>query len=137
MTTQDNIQTVQKAYADFGRGDIASILDALDESIEWITPGEGAVATAGKRRGKAEVAEFFRIVAESWDFDSFEPLEFLAQGDTVVVIGRYSMVALAANRNVASDWVMVWRLRDGKVTHFQEYTDTLTLSCALAAETAA
>ena len=41
------------------------------------------------------------------------------------------------NRSAACDWCMIWKIRDGKVTHFQEYTDTAILLSALTAAAAA
>ena len=35
-----NIDTVRSLYSAFGRGDLAGILERLDETIVWITPGE-------------------------------------------------------------------------------------------------
>jgi hypothetical protein len=137
MFPQENVEIVTKAYADFCRGDIAAVMEALDDSIEWNTPGDGSVVTSGLRHGKAEVQEFFRSVGEAWLFESFEPREYVAQGDLVIAMGHYDMRSQATRRRVSSDWVMVWRFRDGKATHFQEYTDTLTLSSAMVAEVAA
>ena len=94
MTTQANVAFVQKAYADFLAGDISSILAALTDDIEWITPGKG-VATEGVRHGKAEVAKFFEAVAATWKFTAFQPREYIASDDTVAVIGSYTAIARA------------------------------------------
>jgi hypothetical protein len=132
MTPQENIRAAQKAYDDFKRGDIAAVLEAVDDSIQWTNPGDSSIATAGTRRGKAEVAEFFKIVADTWIFNTFEPREFVAQGDRVVAIGHYDATGRHTGGKVSADWVMVWRFRNGKAIEFQEYTDTLMLSRALA-----
>jgi hypothetical protein len=60
MSTEANIEivNVKKAYADFGRGDIASILAVLADDALWITPSEG-IPTEGTRHGKAEVTLAF------------------------------------------------------------------------------
>jgi hypothetical protein len=68
----DNIAIVKKAYDDFTRGDISAILEAVDDSVEWITP-EIDLPTGGVRRGKAGVAEFFQAVGETWEFQALEP----------------------------------------------------------------
>jgi ketosteroid isomerase-like protein len=131
-----NTQIVQKAYADFGRGDVPAIIGALAENVEWITPGQG-VPTSGTRHGKAAVTEFFKTVAEAWDFKEFNPREFVESGDTVVAIGDYTAVARSTGRTVRSGWVMVWRVRGGKVEAFREYTDTQALVAAATAVAAA
>jgi len=134
--SQANIEVVKKAYADFGRGDINAILAACAPDVEWTTPGEG-VPTAGTRRGPAEVAQFFSAVAGIWDFTSFEPREYIASGDTVVAIGSYACVARPTGKPVGSEWVMVWKFRDGKAVYFREYTDTQAMMKGLTASASA
>ena len=136
MSTEANIQIAKKAYADFGRGDIAAILAVLDDNVEWTTPGEG-VPTAGTRRGKAEVARFFETVAATWNFQAFEPRDYIASGDQVVVCGSYTATARSTGRQITSEWVMVWKLSDGKVTNFREHTDTAALAGAVSGRAAA
>ena len=133
MTAEQNIATVQKIYADFGRGDIPALLAALDENVEWIMPGN--LPESGTFRGRAGVATFFGHVARLWEFLSFEPREFIASGDTVVAIGHYAVRSAATRRETECDWVMVWKVREGKIARFQEYTDTHALAAIL--ETAA
>ncbi|HUS08100.1 MAG TPA: nuclear transport factor 2 family protein [Bryobacteraceae bacterium] len=136
MSPEENIQVVQKAYADFGRGDIPAILAALDENVEWTTPGGPAVPTSGIRRGKAAVGEFFRAVDETWSFDSFEPRQFLASGDRVLATGHYVARSRKTGGTAACDWAMVWTLRGGKATSFREYTDTAAMVGALSGQSA-
>jgi ketosteroid isomerase-like protein len=44
------------------------------------------------------------------------------------VIGNYAARITRNNRSVASEWVMVWRMRDGKAVEFREYNDTLAIA---------
>ena len=131
MSTEQNIQTIQRAYAAFSRGDISVTLEILSDDILWITPGNSPAA--GERRGKQEVAGFFQTIDEMWEFLAFEPREFIASGDRVVALGRYDARSRQTGRPAASHWAMVFTFRDGKVIHFQEYTDTSTLEAALVA----
>jgi ketosteroid isomerase-like protein len=128
--SQANIDIAKSCYAAFGRGDIATILAAMADDIEWTTPGDG-IPTSGTRKGPAEVARFFEIVADTWNFTAFEPREYVASGDTVVAIGSYAAVALPTGRTAGSEWTMVWKFRDGKVAYFREYTDTEAMASAV------
>jgi ketosteroid isomerase-like protein len=60
---QQNVDLVKQAYAAFGRGDLPGLLALLGDDIVWTTPGPADVPTAGERRGKAAVAEFFQAIA--------------------------------------------------------------------------
>ena len=41
--------------------------------------------------------------------------------------GYHNFTARKTGRRVGSDWVMMWKFKDGRVTHFQEFTDTAAL----------
>jgi ketosteroid isomerase-like protein len=124
MSTQQNVQIVKDGYAAFGRGDIQGLLALFAEDIEWISPGEG-LPLAGTYRGRAAVGNFFGKLAETLEFSAFEPREFLAEGDRVLVVGWESGKVKATNRPFEGQWVMAFTLRNGKVTNFREYSDTL------------
>jgi hypothetical protein len=127
-----NVQTVQEAYAAFGRGDVPGILALLDDGIEWhgVKGAEGAAPHAGQRRGKDAVREFFTLVAQTTDFHRFEPREFIDGGDQVAVIGYYEATVKSTGRRVACDWVMVYSFAGGKVTRFREFTDSAQVVAA-------
>ena len=48
----------------------------------------------------------------------------LQDGDTVVAQGRYRGAFRGTGRTLHAQFVHVWTLRAGRVTHFQQYTDT-------------
>lgn len=136
MSSNENIQIVEKAYADFQRGDVSAVLAVLDENVEWVTP-DIDLPTGGTWKGKSGVAEFFQKVGETWDFQSFEPKEYIASGDLVAVRGAYTAIARSTGRTVWCDWCMTWSVREGKVSRFQEYTDTAALRDAVTVRAAA
>jgi ketosteroid isomerase-like protein len=134
MGEAQNVTVVQNAYAAFGRGDIATLLSYMSDDIQW-RPVIGTakhVPFSGERKGKAAVGEFFKQVAESEDFQQFEPREFVAQGDTVVALGHYRGAVKRTGRTFDSDFVMVFTLRDGKVVAFREFTDSAAINAAFA-----
>ncbi|MGA3024926.1 MAG: nuclear transport factor 2 family protein [Bryobacteraceae bacterium] len=135
MSVEDNVRLIQKAYADYSRGDMAALFDAFADDILWITPGNTELA--GERQGKEEVAGFFRTLGEQWDFLAFEPREYIASGDRLVVLGRYDVRSRQTGRTAASHWAMVWTIQNGKATRFQEYTDTSTLEASAGTAAAA
>jgi uncharacterized protein len=134
MHEAENTKVVQDAYAAFGRADIPSLLSLMTDDVEW-RPVIGTaqhVPFSGERTGKAQVAEFFRLVAESEEFQQFEPREFVAQGNTVVAIGHYRALTRGTGKSFESDFVMVFGLRDGKIARFREFTDSAAINVAFA-----
>jgi ketosteroid isomerase-like protein len=69
-------------------------------------------------------------MAEVQDVVEFEPEEFIAQGDKVVVLGRFTMRIKATGRDSSSAWAHVWTLQGKMVSSVREYVDTLAVSRA-------
>ncbi len=132
MNESANIATVQRLYADFGRGDIPALLAALDPEVDWINAGPSIIAYAGTRHDLAQVREFFATLAASIEVRTFEPREFIAQGDRVVTLGRWTGQVKATGREYASDWAMTWTVVNDRVTAFQSYEDTAAIAAAFA-----
>jgi ketosteroid isomerase-like protein len=124
MSETENTQLVKDAYAAFKRGDIAAILQMVGDDIEWqgVIGTEGVLPQAGLRHGRAAVGEFFQQVNDTTDFTAFEPAEFIAQGDQVAVVGSYKARLKPSGGLIASGWVMVFTIRNGKFVRFREFT---------------
>jgi len=55
----------------------------------------------------------------------------------VAVMGSYTAIARVTGNSVSSEWTMVWKIRDGKLAWFREFTDTQALAEALLARASA
>ena len=135
MSEQENIKVVQDAYAAFGRSDVPGMLNLMTEEIDWHMFGPPELPTGGPRKGKPEVSRFFKEVGETWNFEKFEPRQFIAQGDMVVALGFYSGTAKSNGRKFGSEFAHVFTVRNGKAVKFREYTDTANLVGALSGST--
>jgi ketosteroid isomerase-like protein len=129
----DNIEFIKGMYAAFAQGDVATVLGAMDEKIEW-NEAEGNPYNLGHPFiGPSQVVEgvFARVMN---DIEGFEihPERFIGQESTVVMLGRYRGVkAHATGKPLDAQAVHVWDIRDGKVVGFQQYVDTLQMSTIL------
>ena len=131
MTAAANTQLAQDAYAAFGRGDMPALAEIMADDIEWVNPGDPSDdALAGTYRGKDDVLGWFGKLAETLDFQTFEPREFIAQGDKVVSLVYAEATARSTGRSFVQDEAHVWTFRDGKLAHFQIYLDTATAAAA-------
>jgi ketosteroid isomerase-like protein len=128
MSERENVKLVQDAYAAFGRGDIPAIIESLADDVDWQFKGPASVPWAGHWRKRQDVPEFFKRIAEAVDVESFEPGEYVAQGDSVVALGRFAGKAKPTGRRFEIEWAMAWTVRGGKVTRYRQYTDTATIA---------
>jgi ketosteroid isomerase-like protein len=108
------------------------LLQLLDEQIEWVTPGPPGLATSGKRTGRQAVGEFFGVLNEVFEVQRFQPKEFMAQGDRVIVLGDETSSVRATGKVLDMDWVHVFTVRGGTIVAFQEFFDTAAVVAALA-----
>lgn len=132
MNEQNNIALIQQAFACFGQGDVPGILNTLADNVRWhVAPVENVPYT-GTRTGHAGAAEFFSLMAQVEDVLQFEPRDFIAQGDTVVVRGQYAARVKATGREVSSYFIHFFTVQNGKITSFEEYTDTEAFARAFA-----
>lgn len=126
----EQAKLVQQAYQSFKAGDFQSLLNSLAEDVQWQLPEMENVSFAGTWHGREQVAQFLSTIVQAQDVVEFEPEEFIAQGDKVVVLGRFSWRVKSTGRVSASAWAHVWTVKGGKVAHYQEYVDTAAVSRA-------
>jgi len=125
MSEQENTQTAKDAYAAFGRGDIPAVLEVMTDDIEWVFPGSpDVVPLAGTHTGKQAVGAWFGTLDANVEFQAFEPREFIAQGDKLVVLLHIENTVRSTGGKLAVDEAHLWTFRDGKVAGFRVYTDT-------------
>lgn len=121
--TTNSLALIQNLYAAFGRGDIATVLEHVSDDCRWVAPGEG-LPNAGVFAGKAGAAEFFQRLAASEEITRFEPREFFVNGDAVVALGYEECRSKLTGRTARTNFAMLFRVREGKVTHFEGFYDT-------------
>lgn len=128
-----NVQIVKSHYAAADQGDLDGMLASFADDIRW-TEAAGS-PYAGTYVGPEEVAKhvFGRIQLEWNDFVVVIE-EVIDGGDTVVGIGTYSGTFKVTGRSFAARVAHVWRLLDGRVVAFEQFTDTELLSRALPPE---
>lgn len=124
--TAGNEQLIRSLYDAFARGDGAALLGALDPNVHWMEAENIFLADRNPYIGPQAVAEgVFGRIAQAWTGFTVTPQDFVTEGDTVVVLGRYGGTFTATGKVLDAQFVHVWTVRDGKITRFQQYADTL------------
>ena len=119
----DNASIMKELYASFAKGDIPAVLAGFDPNIEWIEP-EG-LPYAGTFNGPDAVLNgVFMTLGTDWDEFTVAPDEIVASGDRVFALGQLSGTYKKTGKSFRGGFVHAWRMKDGKPTHFRQYTDT-------------
>lgn len=135
MDEQRNLDVVRRAYEAFGKGDLPTLLSLLDDQVEWRAPGPPELPTSGVRRGPQEVAQFFAAIVQTFDTLRFEPKNFVADGDRVVVLGSETTRIKATGKVLDMSWAHAFVVRNGKIVDFEDYFDTAAAVAELRAAT--
>ena|SRR5438132_7347260 len=122
--SQNNVQLVQQAYGNFRTGNIGALIDQMHDSVVWDVPVIANSNVGGRRLGRTGTLEFFQTLGNDQEPVSFEPKEFFENGDKVVALGSYEWIVRKTGKRWVSEFVHVFTVQNGKVTHFREHTDT-------------
>ena len=130
-----NVEHIGELYNAFARGDLPTVLGAMDPNIEWREAEGNPYEPSGNAwvGPDAIVENLFMKLATEWDGFTVNPKEFHDAGDTVVVEARYTGTHKATGKNLDAQVCHVFRLRDGKVTSFQQFVDTAQLQDVMGA----
>jgi ketosteroid isomerase-like protein len=130
MSEQENVAVVRHTYENFKGGNIGGILDSLTEDVDWRLPQMEGIGFSGARRGRDSVGGFFSNLAEAQETVSFDPSEFVAQGEKVVALGTYRWRVKKNGREYGGDFAHVFTVRDGQIAGFHEYMDSAAAAAA-------
>jgi uncharacterized protein len=120
----NNLEATQEIFVRFGRGDVPAIVEMMDPEIVIEFYGPSVIPYAGTYHGKAGATKFFETVLSSVDIHQFDPEEFIAERDKVVVTGHLRLTARRTGGEIESDFVHVITLRDGKWLRFRDFMNT-------------
>jgi ketosteroid isomerase-like protein len=131
MSSDANAKTIMSVYEAFGRGDVAAILDAVTDDVDWASEANPAVAPwHGVRHGKEAVAGFFADFGSTMEVEEFTPISVATDVLTVV---RFRAWSRAAGKTAAMDLHHYFTFRDGKIAYYRGTEDTAQTQAVLQA----
>jgi len=122
--TPANIRLVQELYASFGERDIPAVISMLSPDVVWGEPENPYNPAGGTRHGHAGFLEWANIGREAEEILVLEPRKFLADEDSVAVVGYTKILARPTGKTYETDFVHLITVKEGKVARFQEFFDT-------------
>jgi hypothetical protein len=130
MNEQDNVALISEIYTAFNAGNIQTILDSITDDVVWINYGPATIPYAGARSGKAQVLQFFQAIAGSTTGGHVTSEAYIAQGDIVVSIGRYSATVTSTGATIDAPIAHVFTVQNGKVSQWVGHSDTAAIAAA-------
>ena len=103
----------------------SSLFDLVGDDVEWYVLGSPEeLPWAGTFHGPDGVRRWMELLDEHMEYEHFEPLEFFADGDTVIEIVSAGGRARATGRPFESEVVRIWTFREGQAIRVRSFYDT-------------
>jgi uncharacterized protein len=124
-----NLETVNKIYEAFGKGDIPTIIDCLADNVQWELWADNSSQNAGvpwmqARQGKDGALEFFKIVSEL-NIKDFQVLSIMGNETQVAVEFVIEANVPSTGGHYRDEEIHLWTFNEqGKVVRLRHYTDT-------------
>src|SRR6267143_5051382 len=133
MSEHDNLNVVRDTYLAFRERNFDALRNCLAEDVKWFAIGPpDLIPTAGTRYGHDQVEQYFVTLDDMEEIQSFEPSEYIVEGNKVIAIGEMERRVDSTGSLLRSPWVHVFTLRHGKISDFRSFYDTAAAAMALA-----
>ena len=158
-TEQKPLEVVQAYFKAFGSGVLEDMLTCLDEDVVWHVDGSVSVPTVGLLKGKKRVADWLADFPKGFTPRQFSVDKILADGEDVVAIGYFRHLGhlqditdlekddatitthdkvrsghadkpATEDRLVGGGFTIHFKVRNGKITLYRIYEDSLALGRA-------
>lgn len=128
MTNTDIIKSIYIAYS---QKDMHTVFEKFSDDIVWIEPGDASeIPFSGTFVGKADVQRMLHIEHHRLTITSFHPKLFLEGDNRVAVFGSDSAIVNDTQNSYQTDFVQLFTLDNGLVTHVQVFMDTQAIAKA-------
>ena len=125
-TKMGNIETVKKMYEFFAAKDNEGIRNIFDQNIRW-NQMKG-FSNGGQYIGADAIFDKvfggFRLNWINWKATI---TRYIDSGDGVFVIGFYEGTYKPTEKSMKADFACEYKVKDGKITEFNQYTDTFLI----------
>jgi ketosteroid isomerase-like protein len=125
----NSADVVSSFYNAIDTGDIPAGLALIAADCAW-TEMEGFPYRGTYHGPDAVLENVFARIGSEWDGFALAVDEVLDAGDRAVGVGTYSGVFKATGKPMKARVVHVFRIRDGQIVAFEQFTDTLEVATA-------
>ena len=125
MSADANIKTITQVYEAFGRGDIAAILEAVTDDVDWAAEAASSAAPwYGVRHGRDAVAVFFSDFGSTMEVEEFTPVSFAANDTDVLTMVRFRARSRSTGKTAEMNLHHYFKFRDGRIAYYRGSEDS-------------
>jgi len=124
-----NVEILKEAYRQWHEtrgGSVDHFLGVCDQNVSFgsLPRGSAPMQFAAQYDNREVLRGYFKDLLDQWSMNFYEVMQFIAQGDTVVMQGVCSWTNKATGKICETPKVDIWRFRDGRAIEFYELFDT-------------
>lgn len=129
MTAPSTKEVLEELYAIQSGKKEGNILDLFAENVDWDLPGnKEKFPWTGKRQTKKEIEDFFKELYSNIKSEKFD-IDFIAiNGENATVTGHLSSKILAYNKVFSTEFVVIFKVIDGKIVKYHFLEDSYKLN---------
>lgn len=128
---ESGIDVVKRLHKALGRADGDAIRAAVTDDFSWHMVGLTEFPIGRPRQGGQGMIDYLTDLLDVMEFQRVTRHTYLEEGDAVVSLGSARGSVKANGKTVESDYVQVFKVRDGKVAQALEYVDVDAFRAAL------
>jgi uncharacterized protein len=122
MTTNNPpLATVQRMFDAFRDGALDRLIETVHPDSRWTYIGANPRPAKGTYVGKDGARRFFETVLRNLSMTTFQPTQFVAENDTVVVFGFESGTVKRTGTPFRNEWAQKYVVRNGLIMEMAEY----------------
>lgn len=111
---------VEKMFTAFSRGEVEEFVGTVSEDTVWIYHGT-QIIPKGIYEGKEGARKFINGILKSTEIISFEPQQYIVEGNNVVVLGQEHQRVKRSGRELKQKWVQVYTVENNLITRMEEF----------------
>lgn len=114
-------------FSAFSSGDIEKFIGTVSDDTIWIYHGT-QIIPAGIFEKKEGVRTFFTNILERTEILNFEPLQYIVEGNMVVVLGQEHQKVKRSGRELKQKWVQIYTVENDLITRMEEFATSEEVS---------
>lgn len=121
------LEDAYRAWRETKGGSVDQVLDLFDENIEMhsVLGPDVRHELARVQTSREDARNYFKALLDDWEMIDFPQEKIVADGDTVVWIGRCRWRNKRDGKTLDTPKIDVWTFRGGKAVRFFEMFDSL------------
>ena len=113
-------EVVEEMFAAFTSGDVDKFVATVSDDTIWIYHGT-QIIPKGRFEKKEGVRAFYTNIMERTQIVNFEPIQYIVEGNMVVVLGREHQKIKRSGRELKQDWVQIYTVENDLITKMEEF----------------